>query len=300
MWAIDYDPPHERTGTEVTSFDSVVGSQRIEDIVLRDAPRAMRRSSPVITILGPNRLDFTGIRFEGPFRLKGDDIIVFFDRCAFTWGPFSAGGWFLGTARLEVYSDRSSANWTSGKAVARGTEEVLAALYELRRSEQKGVSLSKYYAEVRQNAVLILGSYSDSGLARLRTLAAAVRALGYEPVLIMDVPDLPAQTLAQKVVMIGSLSWLVIVDDTEKSGHLTEIELCRVNQWITVVLRQDGRPSSAMSAGMSVTSNVILEKSYAAGDITDPLNESLRWAESKREEVGQGLTPHYPWAKTTD
>jgi len=124
--------------------------------------------------------------------------------------------------------------------------------------------------------------------------------LGYEPVLIMDVPDQPAQTLAQKVVTVGSLSRFVIIDDTEKSGHHSEIELCKANQWITVILRPDGHPSSSMSAGTSVTSNVILETSYSSGDIAGSLAESIRWAERKRDEIGRGLATHYPWAKTTD
>jgi hypothetical protein len=173
---------------------------------------------------------------------------------------------------------------------------VLAALFELQQAEAKGLSLPAYYAsEGRDRTVLLLGSYAAPGIERLRQLEAAVRAAGYEPVLISDVPDVQPHTLSQKVVAIGALSRFVIVDDTDPSGHLTEIGLCKTNDWITILLRPDGRPSSAMSLGLSLTNPSIREASYSGEGIADALPDHLAWAEQRRKELGRHLNKEYPW-----
>jgi hypothetical protein len=297
--AIDYDPPERRTGSEQTSYDILRGSERIEDLVLIGAPKRMLDSHPVIVIDGTPYW-FTGINFVGPFRLGNEGATVVFDRCTFSWGDRNAGGWAMGTCLLEVYGNRRSDHWTRDKAVIRAQEEVLSGLFELHRAQQKGVSLSEYYARHRDRAVLVLGSYSAEGLVRLKRIAGALTDIGYDPVLLSDVPDQEAQTLSQKMVMVGSLSRFVVIDDTEKSGHLNELELCKINGWLTVILRAAGYGSSAMTAGASVLSNVILETRYDPTELDASMATAVAWLEGKRKEVGRRLSDVYPWAQKSD
>jgi hypothetical protein len=240
-------------------------------------------------------LIFRGLNLVGGVQLGSKGEVVF-DRCLFSWEEAGRTVWTLGTSRLEFYGDRTADSWTAARATERAKDEVLSALFELERAHRKGISLKEYYARHRESTVLILGSYSSAGIQRLRTLERAVADLGYEPVLISDVPDQPAQTLEQKVVMVGSLSRFVLIDDAEKSGHLTELPLCKANGWITVVLRPDGHASSAMSAAASVLSNVICELSYEPNAIESVLPEAIQWAEAKHSEIGLRIRAAYPWS----
>jgi hypothetical protein len=295
--AIDYDPPRERTGADVTTYEVISGSARIEELVLRHAgaPGAMFQAAPVFDISNGNRILFVGIHLTGPIRIA-EDVEVVFDRCLFSWAVPGTTEWSLGTARLELYGNRRADNWSAAMAIERAKEEVLAALFELQRAELKGVSLQDYYAHYKEQTVLVLGSYSLAGMARLRRIKGKVAELGYEPVLISDVPDQEAQTLLQKVVMVGSLSRFVIVDDAEPSGHLTELVLCKANDWLTVVMRPNNVPSSAMSAAAAVLSNVILEVAYDPMTLEDVLPSALEWAEKKRTEIGSKLRAGYPFS----
>lgn len=290
--AIDYDPFESRTPGQSSIIDVVVGSKRIEELVFPTAPTEFLRM-PCPMVFEGHRIWCTGIEFVGPFQMVGEDSYVVFDRCLFSTGQ--AGEWYHGTAMLEVYGNRRAGNWTADKAVSRATEEVLAGLHTLREAEKKGISLAEYLSTYRDRLVLVLGSYSPGGEKRLRSIAGALKDMGYEALLVSDLPGLPAQTLAQKVVTLGSLARFVIMDDAEKSGHLMELELCKANNWITVILRPDAVASSAMGLGVSVLSKVILETTYPAGMPNDALPGAINWAERIFKEVGAELKKIYPW-----
>jgi hypothetical protein len=292
--AIHYETPEDGAHLEETTFHAVRGSRRVEDLVLAGAPRApLEHSPPTVVIEG--RYWFLGIHLKAPFRIARENAEVVFDRCTFSLGDPKAPSWAMGTGLLEVYGNRRADNWTPDKAVSRAQEEVLAALFQLQRAQQNGVPLAEYITRFREKTVLILGSYSLEGLARLRAIQAFLRGMGYEGVLLIDVPDQEAQSLDQKVVMLGSLSRFLVIDDTEKSGHLKELSLCQENDWITIILRPGGRPSSAMTAGAAIFSTVILEASYEGSSIVLALPDAIVWAEERRNQVGSRLRPG-PWA----
>jgi hypothetical protein len=293
--AIDYDPNPADSGAGPIPVEVIVGSLRVEHLVLRHAgaPRAMLRSTRLLDVQGLNWL-WVGIHLGGPFEVRTGAHIVF-DRCLFSWEERGRQVWSWGTSWLEIYGDRNADDWTPTKAVERAKDEVLSALFEYHRAQSKGLSLKEYYAKHRERSVLVLGSYSDEGMTRLRAIEHRLAELGYEPILLCDVPDQDAQTLEQKVVMVGSLSRFVILDDSEKSGQLAELALCKTNGWVTVVLQPSGHPSSAMSAAASALSNVIRETPYELGFIASALTSSVEWAEAKRVAIGRTLHAAYPW-----
>ena len=99
-------------------------------------------------------------------------------------------------------------------------------------------------------------------MERLSHISSTLRQLGYEPLLVKDVPDIPAYDIPQKVVAVGTIARFVVIDDSSKSGHLAEVEICRRNDWVTILLRAGGRGGSWMTAGASHLSSVVLEKDY--------------------------------------
>ena len=95
--------------------------------------------------------------------------------------------------------------------------------------------------------------------------------------------------------MVGSLARFVVVDDTTKSGHLSEVQICRLHNWITVLLRQGGKGASWMTAGASITSNVILEQAYDENRMEESVASAVEWAEAKISELERKFDNVYPW-----
>ena len=79
----------------------------------------------------------------------------------------------------------------------RAQQEVLTALFESPRALEKNVSVADYIANYREKAVLVLGSYSESGRPRLEEIQHHLRGLGYDAVLLGDMPEQAAQTLGR-------------------------------------------------------------------------------------------------------
>jgi len=171
------------------------------------------------------------------------------------------------------------------------------ALVEIQRVQQKNISLSEYIGSFKKKTVLVLGDYDDEGLARLEEIRDVLTKIGYEPFLLKDIPDHPYQDLRQKVVAVGAVSRFIVVDDSSKSGHLLEIQLCDQNRWVTVLLHADGLSGSWMTAGLSHTSGVILEQAYSPTDLEATLIDASSWAEKKLQELQVKFENTYPWRR---
>ncbi|MEO6588939.1 MAG: hypothetical protein ABIP06_06395 [Pyrinomonadaceae bacterium] len=116
--------------------------------------------------------------------------------------------------------------------------------------------------------------------------------------LIKDIPDHPHQDIIQKVIAVAAVSRFIVVDDSSRSGHLTEIEKCKQNNWVTILLRVDGKGGTWMTAGASAYSSVILEKPYSLEHPKRDITEATRWAEEKIKTLEKKLSDIYPWRRT--
>lgn len=288
--AIEYLP------AEATTVEIVRGSARVEELFLR-APASVRSTGPAFGIAeGPGTYlssgGFSHLTLEGvfPFRLLGPRANLRLDQMACRAGP-----WSREVHYAELFGTRDATFWSEAQAVERAKDEVLAALAQRGRSESRELTLAEYLALFRERVVLVLGSYDEPGLLRLRAIAAVLAKHGYDPILVSELPDSPVQDLAQKVATIGFLSRFVVVDDTSKSGHLMEIQLCKVNGWITALIRDKGIPASMMTAGASVLSNTILEHGYDSENPEPSVVEVIDWAEKKILELQRRFDTTFPW-----
>ena len=286
--AIEYEP------AESTHIEIRLGSARVEDLFVQ-APPSLRTAGPIVRIGGYSTGIFRLTLSDGfPFRLTRPEASVTICDVA-----FEAGAWKRLIYFAEVFGDRSRANWTAEKAVSRAKDEVLVALVDINRAQERNITLSEYIDTFKKKTVLVLGDYGEDGQARLDAIARALRQLGYEPLLIKDIPDHPHQDLSQKVVAVGAISRFVVVDDSSKSGHLLEVQLCKQNNWVTVLLRADGLVGSWITAGASHLSNVILEKPYDPMLPESALGEACAWAENKLQELKGKLANSYPWRRVS-
>ncbi len=276
-----------------TKIATVLGSARVEDLFVQ-APKRLRDVGPMVSIGGSNtgieRLTLAG---KFPFRLSREEASVNIAEVRFA---SEALGWKRDVEYAEIYGDRRASRWSIEAAESRAKDEVLAALFLAQHAEKTKRKLDEYVSSFRQKTVLVLGAYDAAdGEKRLRLISAYLEEIGYEPVLIKDIPDFEYYDLSQKVVAIGAVSRFIVVDDSSPSGHLTELELCRSNRWVTIILRAGGRASSWMTAGASISSNVILEADYDPLNPKPAIEEATKWAEKRLAEVKEKLSTLYPW-----
>lgn len=205
------------------------------------------------------------------------------------------GSWKRIVQFAEVFGNRDATNFSIGKAESRAKDEVLAAMVQVSRAQQRKTNVANYIEQFKGKTVLVLGDYDSYGIARLHGISAALESLGYEPILVKDIPDHPHHDLPQKVVAIGAISRFVVVDDSSKSGHLLEVQLCKQNSWVTALLRADGKGGSWMTAGAAHTSNVIYELAYEPSSPEKAVREAAAWAEVKLRELERKYESTYPW-----
>lgn len=172
-----------------------------------------------------------------PFRLSREEASATFWRMRF---ESEALKWKRYVEYAEFYGDRHASRWSLEAAQNRARDEVLAALFESQRAGKVNKKIEEYVASFREKTVLLLGAYDSVGESRLTSIAACLKELGYEPVLVKDIPDFEHYDLAQKLTAIGVVSRFIIIDDSSPSGHLTEFEVCRTNRWVTLLLRANG------------------------------------------------------------
>lgn len=282
----------EYVRAETTTIEIKRASSRVEDLLLQ-APKSFRNTGPTFSVSAAN-IGFFGISLEGafPFRLTSNMASLVLKDV-----QVKLGDWERRIDYAEISGNRLLENWSREKAVGRAKDDVLAALVELNRSKDRNVSLSDYVARYKEKTVLVLGDYDAAGKMRLRAIAEALSSLGYGPLLLDEIPDNPYQDLSQKLTAIGAIARFIMIDDTSKSGHLVEVPICRSNFWVTVLLRASEMGSSWMTAGLSSTSNVILEKAYDSTVPLPAITEAVNWAEQKLEEVRGKLSSTYPWRK---
>jgi hypothetical protein len=275
-----------------TTIESRRGSARVEDLIFQ-APSRLKDVGPMFRIAGSNTAIIGLVLADAfPMRLNTEDADVTLRNVSFACDALR---WKRKLEYAELYGSRRASRWSSAAAQSRAKDEILAALFLAQRADKFSTKLEEYVASFRRKTVLVLGSYDPEGKRRLQSIAAALEQTGYEPVLVEDIPEFEHYDLSQKVVAIGAVSRFIVIDDSTPSGHLAEVELCRTNRWVTAILRADARGASWMTAGASITSNVMLEAAYDPESPQSAVDEATRWAEARLAELKNQLDALYPW-----
>lgn len=283
--AFEYSAAPEMT------IETVRGRARVEDLLVQ-APKRLRNIGPAIKIDGSNTV-LAGLTLaDGLIGLGRENADVTLREVCFTC---DALGWKRDVEYAEIYGDRSATRWSLEAAQNRAQDEVLTALFLAQRAEKSHTRLEDYVSSFRKKNVLVLGSYEPDGKSRLLSISAALEETGYEPVLVEDIPDFEHYDLRQKVVAIGAVSRFIVIDDSSPSGHLNEVELCSTNRWVTIILRKHKCHTSWITAGASLTSNVILETDYDPETPLPAIQKATRWAEDRLKELKDKLNNLYPW-----
>lgn len=275
-----------RSGISVKRSDD-----RIEKLLLH-TPARMDHISSAAFAIGARQATLCrcGSGGQYPVRLTGPEASVRMVDCFFRHGAWSRQIDFA-----EMYAQRNKAFWTADEAKRRAYDEIVIALVDIKGAQCKGIDLHVYLANYKQKHVLVLGDYGAEGRIRLRNISEVLVGLGYEPLLVDEIPEHPQYSLIQKVVALGSVMRFVVVDDSSKSGHLVELQHALANNWVTIILRMRGSETSFMTKGADLQSKVVLEQDYEPSALSSVLGESVQWAEETIRDLQRGMITMYPW-----
>jgi hypothetical protein len=195
----------------------------------------------------------------------------------------------------QIFSDRRVGMWTEMRAVERAKDEVIAAVIEQNKAREMNTPIDQYIETHKQKTVLLLGDYDREGTQRLQAISAALREMGYNPLLLTDVPDHFQQDLSHKLLLLASLSRFVAIDDSSKSGHLLEVDLCWKNHFYTILFHAGGKRASFMTASATAFSKVIFDQDYDPTNPTSGVAKGIDTIETAIKETTDALRKTYPW-----
>lgn len=131
----------------------------------------------------------------------------------------------------------------------------------------------------KAKTVLILGSYGDEGIRRLRFIEGHLFKGGYDPVLVADYPSAP-ESLEAKVLSFITVSRFVLYEATFPSGGIDEFAICKNTDAITAVLHEKGRMATAMQTHYAFEHSFIKFFPYEKDTFAGVLLEAAKWAET--------------------
>jgi hypothetical protein len=280
-------PSHDET------IEVVRGSRRVEELFVA-APAWLSKRGTMIGVGGTN-IRIAGLTLEGgfPFRFSDDAADV-----AFSNARFKADGWSRDVLYAEIFSNRTAEFWSEAAAIRRAKDEVLTALLDLRLSEANSVDLGTYLRKFKERTVLVLGDFND-GRDRLRAIVDVLGDLGYQPILLDQVPEEPNYDLRQKFHAVASVSRFLVFEDSTPAGQIAEMYLADALHSIRIVLRYDDAKSTYMTQGMGLTSTVMTEREYDDENLRAVLTDAVSWAEQRIVDLAEQRDHTYPWRADT-
>ena len=108
-------------------------------------------------------------------------------------------------------------------------------------------SLSQPLA-ARTGWVLLLGKDTGPELAQLRLIQHLLRKRGCPSILVKDLPNVPTESLEQKVIRVASQASYTILESSTPAGQIAELQALAGVRTPVAVIRQRGRGATWMQA----------------------------------------------------
>jgi len=202
----------------------------------------------------------------------------------------------------EFYPDKPDL-FTKTKAVANARYD-LAGFMDFVKSPEFGPITEKYLTsrmgevivKLKSNSVIVLGKDTYPELKVLRRICDELRTLEYHAFLAKEQPDIPGQSLEEKVKLLTLISKFAVMEDSIASGHIAEFEYCKTNRVPLILLRREGKGSTWMigDAGL-VDVNYIKKFEYSESTLHDVLDVATDWVEKFIERKAEVYGTYYPW-----
>lgn len=139
----------------------------------------------------------------------------------------------------------------------------------------------------KEKSVLVIGSFRDDSIYRLRRVEGGLVKLGYAPIVISDFVR-PVESLETKMLSFAMFSKFVLYESSVPSGAIDELKICKDNGIVTAALHEKGYNATSMQAHYERDTTFIKFFEYETATIEQVVASAVRWAESVIEKRASG------------
>lgn len=192
-------------------------------------------------------------------------------------------------AYARLLGCNSSDFWSASMGRADAKQSLLRANVEYLLNQARHAPF-KHLADI---AVLVLGDFNADGRERLRRISSLIEDAGYQPILVDEIEDIPQHSLQTKVITLASVCRFVVVDDSSRSGHLTEMGLLRNVETPVVHLQKQDSDTSAMTLGFDFPGSHFLTQTYVHDSLSQVVADGIEWAETRIRHLEERFNEVY-------
>lgn len=149
------------------------------------------------------------------------------------------------------------------------------------------------------DSILILGKDTGSSFELLKRIQNCVEELGFYTYIIKEQPDVLGESVMQKVLRYGLSSRMVIVENTEPSGHLYEFpHIAKLAELTTIVLQRENTGATWMFEDLYNRLNNIKKIEYNDDTFSQQIEAGINWGYDYLKQFGNYQRNNLPWLKT--
>lgn len=147
--------------------------------------------------------------------------------------------------------------------------------------EAKKVQIINEIQSISGIKILLLGSYSKDGNERLKYIESILIGKKYSPIIFTNLEstrEIDDPEIREAVVAIATECDMVIIEDTEPSGHLLEMEdLARAGVKLAILRRYSNASTRLNDYYFEKYINLMKLFRYSEGNISEILDEIISW-----------------------
>ena len=148
------------------------------------------------------------------------------------------------------------------------------------------------------DSILILGKDTGESMELLKRIQTYLDNKGFYTYIIKEQPDLLGESVMQKVLRYALSSRLVIIENTEPSGHLYEFpHIVKMAEMPTVVLQQKDKGATWMFEDLYQRMTNIKKIEYTNDNMEEQVDAGIKWACEYLTQFGIYQKNTIPWLK---
>lgn len=148
------------------------------------------------------------------------------------------------------------------------------------------------------DSILILGKDTGESMELLKRIQTYLDNKGFYTYIIKEQPDLLGESVMQKVLRYALSSRLVIIENTEPSGHLYEFpHIVKMAEMPTVVLQQKDKGATWMFEDLYQRMANIKKIEYTNDNMEEQVDAGIKWAFDYLTQFGIYQKNTIPWLK---
>ena len=288
--------------SEILEFQPIIPSEVISvgESIVGKIRRTIHLSDLVIVVL--TREVSQGVLYELEMAAnQGKPLLVFAEKGT----PISV---FV-TSRFAVkyFEDSSDLAQLVAQSIQKIQHEIEPTLSD-EEAQRWASQIMQSLVDSNKRSVLILGKDSDEeGWKKIQRIKRIVSNEGYYPLILKELPELKHVSLERKMLVLGALARFVLAEDSRPSGHIDEIKICAINEFVTATLREAGTGSTWMQVHYPMMYSFMQRFCYegAKGGVGDKLcghiyqsleeavNAAVKWAEDRISEQERAFKDMY-------